>query len=62
MRRLILIVIVMLLVVTPKLIFAEVVGETNEVVTGISEPILDNILEALKQMIMKNTLGILMLR
>ena len=46
MRCLVLTVMVLLLIVTPSLIFAEVVGETNEEVAGIAEPVLDNILEA----------------
>lgn len=46
MRRFILMFGVLLLVFVPVRVFADVIGETNEEVTMIAEPILDNILEA----------------
>jgi len=49
MKILILAVSVLFLFSTPAVTFAEVVGETNEEVTAIAEPILDNILQAFEQ-------------
>ncbi|MBU4334227.1 MAG: DUF3887 domain-containing protein [Candidatus Omnitrophica bacterium] len=49
MRRLLLAGIVLAALASPALIFAEVIGETNKDVSGIAEPILENILEAFKE-------------
>jgi len=48
MRGLILIVVALLIFAAPSLVFAEVIGANNEEISVISEPILDNILDAFK--------------
>ncbi len=46
MRNLISAALIALMVAAPAMAFADVIGETNESVSNIAEPLLDNILEA----------------